>query len=60
MFLINYSKNIKKESDKIKCLSFKQIVNEAMSIVLVSIFFLLFLSGVNWMLQQSFVHVLLR
>jgi len=60
MFITNYSKNVKKESDKIKWLSFTQITNETTAVLLASIFFALFLSGINWLLQQSFIQVLLR
>ena len=59
MFIINYSKKVKKESNKIKWLSFIQITKETIAVLLASIFFALFLSGVNWLLQQSFIHVLL-
>lgn len=60
MFIINYSKKVKKESNRIKWLSFTQITKETTAVLLASIFFALFLSGVNWLLQQSFIHVLLR
>lgn len=60
MLTINNLRNIKKESNKIKWLSFIQIVKETTAIILASIFFALFLSGINWLLQQSFFHVLLR
>lgn len=60
MFITNYSKNVKKESDKIKWLSFTQIKKETMAVILASIFFAFFLSGVNWLLQQIFVYVLSR
>lgn len=60
MFLTNYSKNVKKESDKIKWLSFTQITKETVAVLLASILFALFLSGVNWLLQQFFVYVLSR
>ncbi len=60
MFTINYSKNIRKESDKIKWLSFTQIAKESAAVILTSIFFALFLSGVNWLLQQFFIQLLAR
>lgn len=60
MFITNYSKNVKIESDKIKWLSFTRITKETTAVLLASIFFALFLSGVNWLLQQSFIHVLWR
>lgn len=60
MFLTNYSKNVKKESDKIKWLSFTQITKETVAVLLASILFAFFLSGVNWLLQQIFVYGLSR
>lgn len=60
MFIINYSKKVKKESNRIKWLSFNQILKETATVLFASIFFALFLSGVNWLLQQSFIHVLRR
>lgn len=60
MFLTNYSKNVKKKSDKIKWLSFTQITKETAAVLLASILFAFFLSGVNWSLQQIFVYGLSR
>lgn len=60
MFITNYSKNVKKESDRIKWLSFTQITKETTAVLLASIFFALFLSGVNWLLQYIFVYGLAR
>lgn len=60
MFITNYSKKVKKESNKIRWLSFIQIRKETTAVLLASILFALFLSGVNWLLQQIFVYVLSR
>lgn len=56
MFLTNYSKNVKKKFEKIKWLSFTQITRETAAVLLSSILFAFFLSGVNWLLQQFFVY----
>lgn len=58
MLITNFSKNVEKEFDKIKWLSFKQIRKETTAVLLASIFFALFLGGVNWLLQQFFVYML--
>ncbi|MDT2863565.1 preprotein translocase subunit SecE [Lactococcus lactis] len=60
MFITNYSKKVKKEYNKIRWLSFIQIRKETTAVLLASILFALFLSGVNWLLQQIFVYVLSR
>ncbi|WP_233611081.1 preprotein translocase subunit SecE [Lactococcus sp. S64] len=60
MFIINYSKNVKRESNKIKWLSFTQVVKETTAVIIAAIIFALFLSGVNWLLQQSLIHLLAR
>ncbi|ATY88843.1 preprotein translocase subunit SecE [Lactococcus lactis subsp. lactis] len=56
--MINCSKNIKKELNKIKWLCFTQIMKETIAVLLATIFFTLFLSGVNLLLQQFFVQLL--
>ncbi|MBK0084606.1 preprotein translocase subunit SecE [Lactococcus sp. S64] len=58
--MINYSKNVKRESNKIKWLSFTQVVKETTAVIIAAIIFALFLSGVNWLLQQSLIHLLAR
>lgn len=60
MYVNNYFKNTKKEYKKIKWLSFAQIAKETTAVLLASTLFALFLSGVNWLLQQSFIHILWR
>ncbi|MCT0016790.1 preprotein translocase subunit SecE [Lactococcus lactis subsp. lactis] len=56
--MINYLKNVRKESDKIKWLSLTQIIKETVTVILVSILFALFIGGGNWLLQQTFNHLL--
>ncbi|MFC4073841.1 preprotein translocase subunit SecE [Lactococcus lactis] len=45
VFIANYSKKVKKESNRIKWISFTQIAKETTAVLLSSIFFALFLSG---------------
>lgn len=56
--MINYSKLIIKESDNIVWLSVIQVVKETLTILIAFVIFALFLSGVNWLLQQAFIYLL--
>ncbi|MDG4984584.1 preprotein translocase subunit SecE [Lactococcus lactis] len=58
--MFNYSKKIRKESEKINWLPFKQILKETLAVILVSILFALFLGGVNILLQQLLNHLLAK
>ncbi|QOK51315.1 preprotein translocase subunit SecE [Lactococcus lactis] len=58
--MINCSKNIKKELNKIKWLCFTQIMKETIAVLLATIFFTLFLSGVNLLLQQFFCSIIVN
>ncbi|KZK08520.1 MULTISPECIES: preprotein translocase subunit SecE [Lactococcus] len=53
-----YSKNIEKELKKITWLSIPQILKETATVIIISIVLLIFLGGINWLLQQSFIHLM--
>lgn len=58
--MFNYTKKLRKESSQIYWLPLSQISKETMAIILTSLLFALFLSGVNWLLQQSFTTLLAK
>lgn len=54
-----YSKNMEKELKKITWLSTPQILKETAAVIIISIVLLIFLGGINWLLQQSFTHLMM-